>query len=64
MRERINLFLKNKKARILNTHRLKGKYKDCYSINITADVRVIYEKIESDTYLFIAVGTHSELYGK
>jgi len=64
IRERIDLFSKNKKARILNVHKLKGKYKNCHSINITADIRIIYEEIENDAYLFIAIGTHSELYGK
>lgn len=59
---RINLFLKDPFNRVLNNHLLHGKYKKCRSINITADLRVIYEFVKEDTALFIAIDSHSNLY--
>ena len=61
-RERRNVFLKNPLDPILNNHPLKGKYMGCRSINISGDMRVIYKLLEKDIALFIALGTHDELY--
>lgn len=60
--ERRDLFLKNPFHSLLNNHALQGEYRGCRSINISADVRVIYEELDSDTAHFIALGTHPELY--
>lgn len=46
----------------LKNHKLHGIYKNHRSINITGDIRAVYEQIDSKTYLFIAIGTHSKLY--
>ncbi len=61
-KERRNLFLDNPFHPLLNNHTLQGKYQGYRSINITGDLRVIFEEIDSDTVYFIALGTHSELY--
>ena len=47
---------------ILNNHKLSGEYVGCKSINITGDVRAIFEDLGEDHFEFIAIGTHSELY--
>jgi addiction module RelE/StbE family toxin len=47
----------------LNNHALTGKYSGCRSINITGDIRAIYE-INGDNVIFSFIGTHHELYGK
>lgn len=47
----------------LRSHRLSGKWNDHFSINVTGDVRAIYVYIKDDIVHFVAVGTHSELYG-
>ncbi len=62
--QQLMLFAKDKTDKQLNNHKLKGKYKGACSINITGDYRAIYEEIEDDVYIFITIGTHSELYGK
>ncbi len=59
---RIKLFVQEPNNPQLNTHRLKGEYEDYFSINISGDIRAMYEIVDKDTILFIKIGTHSELY--
>ena len=44
-------------------HRLPGKWNNHFSINVTGDVRAVYVYIENNIVHFVAVGSHSELYG-
>lgn len=60
--DRIALFMKNSHHPILNNHFLGGKYKKYKSINISGDLRAIYESVAPNTALFILVDTHSNLY--
>ena len=60
--EKIEIFIQNPYNETLNTHNLGGKYQACKSIQITGDIRIIYEIIENDIAYFLAIGTHSELY--
>ena len=60
--ERIRLFEKNPFHPLLNDHALRHPYEGCRSINITGDLRAIYEEAKPDTAHFIALGTHPELY--
>jgi addiction module RelE/StbE family toxin len=47
----------------LRNHGLSGKWKGHFSINVTGDSRVVYFVIEDDVVRFVAIGSHSELYG-
>lgn len=47
----------------LHLHALTGEYAGLYSINITGDVRALYEKLDDVYVVFGFIGTHSELYG-
>lgn len=47
---------------ILNNHALAGEYQGYRSINITGDLRVIYEPVGEDRAFFIMIDTHSNLY--
>ena len=60
--ERIKLFRKDMLEPILNNHSLKDEWLGCKSINITGDVRAIFEDLGEDHFEFVAIGTHSELY--
>lgn len=62
--ERIGIFMDDTMNPLLNNHALAGEYRACCSINVTGNVRIIYEVQEDGTILLIAVGTHSELYGR
>ncbi len=47
----------------LHLHMLTGEYAGLYSINITGDIRALYEKIGTGYILFGFIGRHSQLYG-
>ena len=61
-KERRNLFLKDEFDPVLNNHALKGKWLGYRSINVTGDIRAIFKR-ESESVLFVAIDTHSNLYG-
>jgi addiction module RelE/StbE family toxin len=60
--ERLLLFLSDPFAPILNNHALRGKYTGHRSINITGDIRAIYELAKEDVAYFIEIDTPSNLY--
>jgi addiction module RelE/StbE family toxin len=58
---RLSILLENQNNPQLNKHKLSGPYNNLWSINITGDIRAIYQQIDN-IYLFSAIGSHSELY--
>jgi len=60
---RIELCLTNPDDPILRRHRLTGSLKHLWSIDITGDVRALYEHVGDDLVVYQMIGTHSELYG-
>jgi addiction module RelE/StbE family toxin len=59
---RLDLFMSDEFAVILNNHELHGEYAGCRSINVTGDVRIIYEKHGGDVQFLMDFGTHGQLY--
>jgi addiction module RelE/StbE family toxin len=47
----------------LRNHGLSREWKGHFSINVTGDTRSVYFVIEENTVRFVAIGSHSELYG-
>lgn len=62
LKVRLKLFGQDKFDPILNNHSLKGKYSGYRSINITGDLRALY-KISGEDVTFVAIDSHSNLYG-
>ncbi len=60
---RLKLFISDQSNPQLELHPLKGKYKGYWSINITGDVRALFQWQGEKIALFTFIGTHSELYG-
>jgi len=60
--ERFSLFLEDMYHPLLNNHPLEGEWIGCRSINITGDIRAVFEEVDIGYVEFIAIGTHSELY--
>lgn len=60
--ERLQIFMKDPFAVILNNHLLQGDRRPYRSINITGDYRLIYEQYDEDTVRLIDIDTHSNLY--
>lgn len=61
-KERRNLFLQNQFHPLLHNHALHGEYAGFRSINITGDLRVLYEVINKHAVHFITIDTHSNLF--
>lgn len=59
---RLRIFEEDPYDPILRQHPLKGKLKGMYSIDVTGDVRAIYEVEGDKLYLYVMIGTHSQLY--
>lgn len=60
--ERLMLFVKDRYDPLLSNHTLNGEWIGCRSINITGDIRVVFEEIGDNCFEFVDIGSHSELY--
>ena len=60
--ERLLIFSENKNDLILNNHKLHGKFKNFKSIDVTGDIRAVYEEIDENSTHFVSMGSHSKLY--
>lgn len=46
----------------LKNHSLVGPWFGHRSINVTGDIRAIFKQIDNNSVIFVALGTHSQLY--
>lgn len=60
---RIRLFVVDMHDPLLRNHALQGSLKGFYSINITGDIRALYQIVGDEIYLYDMIGSHSQLYG-
>jgi len=63
----IGLFSKDPDYLELNNHSLKRAWEGFRSIDVTSDLRAIYQQIDEtdETFAyFVDLGTHDQLYGK
>lgn len=61
-REAVALFLQDITAPALRNHGLKGEWQGYRSITAGGDLRLHYKIISESKVLFVAVGSHSQLY--
>ena len=61
LQERLALFAGAPHVAELRNHKLSGEWSGFRSINITGDVRAVYEVVAGGVR-FVAIGTHSQLY--
>ncbi|MEK7208123.1 MAG: type II toxin-antitoxin system mRNA interferase toxin, RelE/StbE family [Patescibacteria group bacterium] len=61
--ERLRLFAQNPSHPLLDNHALAGDRLGQWSVNITGNWRALYEFIDENTIIFVAIGTHPYLYG-
>ena len=59
--ERLVLFISDPTNIVLKNHRLTGTKRDLYAFSVAGDVRVLYE-ISGQTYRFIDIGSHNQVY--
>ncbi|MBX2866693.1 type II toxin-antitoxin system mRNA interferase toxin, RelE/StbE family [Candidatus Kaiserbacteria bacterium] len=62
-KDRLRTFIRNPRAPQLRYHKLHGEYAGLWSINITGDIRAVIDVSHKGGVLFIAIGSHSQLYG-
>lgn len=60
--ERLVLFKQYPFDKTLNNHQLKGKYSQYRSINISGDLRALFEIVGENAAYFVLLNTHSNLY--
>lgn len=60
---RLELWQEDPTNSLLRLHRLEGQLAHYYCINITGDIRALYEVAGDEIYLYDLIGTHSQLYG-
>lgn len=60
--ERLFLFTQDTHHPLLHNHTLDGEWLGCRSINVTGDLRAVFEEVASNHFEFVAIGSHSELY--
>ncbi len=58
----IEEFLKDPAQPSLRVHALKGKWKGYASISAGGDMRLHFKPVDANKILFVAVGSHSQLY--
>ncbi len=61
-RERLLLFLENPGHPLLRNHSLTGELMGLRSINVTGDIRALYQESGEDKVIFMTIGSHSQLY--
>jgi len=59
--ERLKIFVDDSHAPELNNHALHGEYLGCRSINVTGDLRAVYE-FRGDGIRFLDIDNHNNLY--
>ena len=60
--KRLQLFENDKFNSLLNNYSVEKRFPNCRSINITGDYRVIFKEEQGGLFIFLNIGTHSELY--
>lgn len=58
----IALFLQDVATTSLRNHALKGEWLGYRSISAGGDFRLHFKMVDTNTVLFVAIGTHSQLY--
>lgn len=60
----IDRFKENPHDTRLRTHALRKRLKGKYSFSITNDVRIVFEWVGKTRVRFLAIGSHTNAYGK
>ena len=61
--EAFEVFVRDPSDVSLRAHTLSGKWRGHWSIDVTGDYRAVYVYADEQVVRFVAIGTHSALYG-
>ena len=59
---RLALFAEDQNNPRLHIHKLQGEQIGLWSMNITGDIRAVFDRKYNGAIIFEAIGSHSELY--
>lgn len=59
---RLMLFVENQNNPQLHIHKLQGEQNGLWSMNVTGDIRAVFDRHYNGVIVFEAIGSHSELY--
>lgn len=62
-RRRLQLWQEDPMNGLLRVHRLEGRMSRFFSMNITGEIRALYEILDDEVCIFEMIGSHSQLYG-
>jgi addiction module RelE/StbE family toxin len=62
IKDAVELFLEDVAEPSLRNHALKGKWVGYRSISSGGDLRLHFKMVDPNTVLFVAVGSHGQLY--
>lgn len=55
-------YVTNASTPSLRLHALSGEWHDHYSLSAGGDLRIYFKMVDQNTVLFVAIGSHSQLY--
>ena len=61
-KKRLEMFFDDQINPQLHIHKLRGRYNGLHSMNVTGDVRALFDVSYKNSVLFVTIGTHSTLY--
>lgn len=61
--KKIELFKENPRYPSLRNHKLEGRLDNYWSLSVNRSIRLIYI-IDDESYVFVDVGTHDQVYKK
>jgi addiction module RelE/StbE family toxin len=60
--ERLALLMADQDSPQLHIHKLSGEYLGLWSMNVTGEMRAIFDCSYKGVAVFVAIGSHSKLY--
>lgn len=61
-KDRVAIFVKDRKASVLKDHKLTGKLKGKRAFSIAGDIRVIYVEESKNMIVLTDIGSHNQVY--
>ena len=60
---KLRILCKNPYDPILNNHALQGDRQHLRTINITGDIRLVFQVVSKEVYFIVDIDNHNNLYG-
>jgi len=61
-KKKFELFRNNPNDASLRTHQLSGRMKKYFAFSVDYSLRVVFQKVDAKTILFVSLGSHDDVY--